>query len=309
MSSSILQKVSRRSVLVFVLVVFALATIALMNVSTTEGPKPTAKWYQAMYQAIGLFVVAPMGFPDQGTAVWLVIAWLCYYLAPLATASFLVEFVGSIFRAVDSPARVASRLKGHVIVCGYGKHGRLIVSNLCKKHEVVIVDSNPHLPRFVQLEGRRRIPIVRSDLSYEPAEALQAAGITHAGRLIAATGEDVLNMTLCVAAKDANTVSGFSSIALVADIESKLSSIAEQSCTKMVNTYENAAKQLCERHAKRCWSKSQNRHSVIVIGAGRFGGMMVKALLERKAVWAKDVEPILVIVDLEAEAKWRRLKR
>ena len=86
-----------------------------------------------------------------------------------------------------------SALRGHVIICGYGRVGRAAADFLeSSGHEIVVVDSNP--ARLAELS--RTVPYVVGDVTRD--EVLRAAGLEHARAVVVAleTDADTVYVTL-----------------------------------------------------------------------------------------------------------------
>ncbi len=86
-----------------------------------------------------------------------------------------------------------SALRGHVIICGYGRVGRAAADFLQSSgHEIVVVDSDP--ARLAELS--RTVPYVVGDVTRD--EVLRAAGLEHARAVVVAleTDADTVYVTL-----------------------------------------------------------------------------------------------------------------
>ncbi|MFN4147945.1 MAG: potassium channel family protein [Rhodocyclaceae bacterium] len=85
--------------------------------------------------------------------------------------------------------------RGRWIVCGYGRFGHALVAELLREGmEIVLIDQHPmDAPGFMAIVGS----------GVEP-EVLRAAGVESADGLIAATDEDLTNLSIAVAARGLN---------------------------------------------------------------------------------------------------------
>ncbi len=81
-------------------------------------------------------------------------------------------------------------LRNHVVVCGAGVHGTRLVRELAKKHDVVLIDVDPHGLGIRAPHGKYEWRQV-GDGSRD--ETLRAAGAHRANWLIAVTGNDFVN--------------------------------------------------------------------------------------------------------------------
>lgn len=96
---------------------------------------------------------------------------------------------GTILAATRDPPR------GRWIVCGYGRFGHALVAELLHEGmEIALIDQHP-------LEATGFTTVVGSGV--EP-EVLKAAGITAADGLIAATDEDLTNLSIAAVARELN---------------------------------------------------------------------------------------------------------
>lgn len=96
---------------------------------------------------------------------------------------------GTILAATRDPPR------GRWIVCGYGRFGHALVAELLREGmEIALIDQHP-------LEVSGFTTIVGSGVE---TEVLKAAGVTHADGLIAATDDDLINLSIAVAARELN---------------------------------------------------------------------------------------------------------
>jgi voltage-gated potassium channel len=133
----------------------------------------------------------------------------------LFTALFAVAGVGLLAWAVRSAVavlvseqftaqferrrrfRVLQNLRGHHIVCGYGRMGREAVSQLRRRGlRVAVIEQSP---RALQGLARTNIPFVEGNATQD--DVLRAAGIERAQGLIAAVGTDEDNLFVVLSAR------------------------------------------------------------------------------------------------------------
>jgi voltage-gated potassium channel len=95
-----------------------------------------------------------------------------------------------------------SQLRGHTIVCGYGKYGHEIIEHLRQQGYpfVVIEERQEKLTRL--LEDDKEALYVFNDATHD--ETLYAAGIDRAGSLITALDDDSDNLFIVLSAKELN---------------------------------------------------------------------------------------------------------
>ena len=126
-----------------------------------------------------------------------------YGAAVYAVGGF-IQFVteGEINRALGARrmTREIQNLRGHTIVCGYGRFGRLLADKLAKGGgDIVVVDTDPERIRTAEEAGHR---VVSGDAADEAI--LQAAGIEHAAKLAAVLPSDSANVFVTLTATGIN---------------------------------------------------------------------------------------------------------
>jgi voltage-gated potassium channel len=106
------------------------------------------------------------------------------------------EFVGK-----NAMNRKIQHLEGHVILCGYGRFGRIVADELkADHHTVVVIESDPAL----------EAELVRSELFYVigsalDEEVLDNAGIGAASDIVVATASDPDNVFISLTARGKNS--------------------------------------------------------------------------------------------------------
>ena len=96
--------------------------------------------------------------------------------------------------------RIIKSLKGHYILCGYGRVGAVVVANLQKiGQKVVVIDKNRDTIEKLE-EEKRDIFAIHGDATDE--RTLQYAGIEKAIGLILATGNDVDNLFITLSSRE-----------------------------------------------------------------------------------------------------------
>jgi voltage-gated potassium channel Kch len=289
----------------FLAAVYLFSTVALTQV-TVAGQAEAFSWPEAAYHGLTLFVLSTPGFPAEGGGFWIVAAWACHFLAPLAAASVLAEGVQRVRRALTGPDAAVRKLRQHSILCGFGNHGRRLAEVLIENRpetNLVIVDRDADLPDFVLVSGRQ-IPVIRSDLGADTAGTLEIAGLQEASSLLAATGNDLLNLSICAVAQAATGTRQLRLLALVADegLAKGVQLLFKPGNARLVNTYQASADRLLGETLTSMDSHfDPMERDLVVVGCGRFGAMVVRTAIER---WP-DVQrrPWIIVVDLEAEQR------
>jgi Trk K+ transport system NAD-binding subunit len=288
-------------------VIFVTGTIGFTQIEVTGGHRHSL--LGSVYQALKLFVLGPDGMPAEGPAFWLVLMWILYFVAPGLTAAVVIEGVYRVARALKNPERTARKLKNHLIVCGLGKHGRLIVNRIlsaCPYYDLVVVDRDPALPPFLEFLPDIHAPVIRGDMA-DPS-TLRRAGIDRAQKVFALSGHDVVNLNTCLGAKQLNALPTFHAIALVSDVglSRGVSALAKKEGVITLNPYEVAASNLVTQiQAERGLSVS-SVSGIVIAGFGRFGQMLAKALLEKRA---GEAGSSIVVIDRQATKKVEVFRR
>jgi voltage-gated potassium channel len=102
------------------------------------------------------------------------------------------EFVGR--RRMD---RKIAEMRGHVIVCGWGRVGKAVAHDLARSgRNVVVIDRDP-----ARLFGIR-YPTIEGDATLD--ETLHAAGVAHASALVAALQGDADNLFVTLSSRALN---------------------------------------------------------------------------------------------------------
>lgn len=155
----------------------------------------------ALYQTVT--TVSTVGFREYGETdtAWKITTLVVILLSAgtaLYTLGVLLETLveGRLTDRIDRrrTARRIAAMRGHVIVCGWGRVGRTIAAHLQGAgREVVIVDNDPDR---VALVGDAAVEGDATD-----DDVLREAGIEHAATLIAALSTDADNLYITLSAR------------------------------------------------------------------------------------------------------------
>ncbi|MFH0904700.1 MAG: NAD(P)-binding protein [Methanobacteriota archaeon] len=92
------------------------------------------------------------------------------------------------------------QMKEHVIVCGYGKVGKNIVSNLVKENiPLVVIEKDT---AAIEVLARNNLPYVIGDATY--GETLEMAGTSRGKVLISCLSNDAENLYVIMEAREMN---------------------------------------------------------------------------------------------------------
>jgi voltage-gated potassium channel len=94
-----------------------------------------------------------------------------------------------------------SKLKGHTIVCGFGRNGKQAISRLrSHKQNCVLIENDPELIDEIELEGD--ILYIKGDATDD--EALLGAGVKNAANLITTLPSDADNLYVVLSTRQLN---------------------------------------------------------------------------------------------------------
>jgi len=152
---------------------------------------------------VGYTEVGPLDMAGKLFTSFYIIANLGLIAYILAVFSYYVV-QGEIFKKMHTNLidRRISELSGHIILCGYGRYGKEIATNLLR-HEVpfVVIDIDPKEIEQIQ-KSEERLLYVHDDATHD--EALIEAGIERAHALISAMPNDSSNVFTVLTARQLN---------------------------------------------------------------------------------------------------------
>ena len=161
-------------------------------------------WVDAVYQTVttittvGFREVHPFGTGEKWFTMALVVTGVSTALYTLTLMMQMVvegqfrEFVGR--RRMDK--KIAD-MRGHVIVCGWGRVGKAVAHDLVRSgRSVVVIDVNPD--RLIDVV----YPTIVGDATADAT--MRAAGVEHAGSLVAALQGDAENLFVTLSSRALN---------------------------------------------------------------------------------------------------------
>ena len=180
-----------------VVAVLAVGTLGYMVI---EGWGPWDAFFMTVTSitTVGYREVHPLSRSGQVFTVLLLLGGVgtVLYCLTLGVASVVQGGFASRWEAL-SRARMIDQLRDHVIVCGYGRMGRIIVDEFRRQGTPhVVVDRDPELVHELVTGGGLA---VAADASAE--EVLQRLGVAHARALVAAVGTDAENVYIILSAR------------------------------------------------------------------------------------------------------------
>ncbi len=112
----------------------------------------------------------------------------------------LVQRQMRLFMEKRSMQKEIDTLSRHIIVCGYGRMGRIIADSLAKAgRRVVVIETDPQVADEIERTGRL---VVRGDAAEE--DSLHQAGIERAAAIVATVATDADNLFLTLTARGMN---------------------------------------------------------------------------------------------------------
>lgn len=184
---------------------FFVATCAVGTVGyVIAGWTPIDAFYMVIITifGVGYGEVRPVATPElRGFTIAVIVGG---YAAAIYAVGGFVQLVteGEINRALGARRmnRQVSKLRGHTIICGYGRIGRILARELADAGEaLVVVDVDPVKVREADDDGH---PTLAGDASRE--EVLHAAGIDHAKALATVLPDDATNVFITLGASGLN---------------------------------------------------------------------------------------------------------
>ena len=123
------------------------------------------------------------------------------------TLYVLVEMMGLVVEGRLSEAfgivkvkRSVAKMKNHMIICGGGRTGSVIVEEFkAEGIEFVVIEHDPEVVKELKKQG---IPVVEGDATQD--EVLIEAGVERASGLVSTLPSDCSNLLLCITAKGFN---------------------------------------------------------------------------------------------------------
>jgi voltage-gated potassium channel len=150
---------------------------------------------------VGYEEVHPLDARGEGFSISLIVFGVAGFLY---TFGVIVEVLGSgrwqEYRRFRRMQDQLTRLRDHVIVCGYGRTGKQVVTELEQGgHAHVVVEMNPQ--PYAEVQRDRRIH-VHGDAASD--EVLHLAGIDRARALVSAVDSDERNVYIVLTARSIN---------------------------------------------------------------------------------------------------------
>lgn len=126
------------------------------------------------------------------------VGFVLYLLSVIAAEVMGGRLLGDYQR--EHRAKQIDKLEGHVVVCGYGRFGEVIVDELREGgRSIVVIESDPERAPMLEKSG---VSYILGDATQD--EALVAAGIERADALVVATSSAADAVFITLSAKELN---------------------------------------------------------------------------------------------------------
>lgn len=182
---------------------FAILAVGTAGYQIIEG----WTWIESLYMTV--ITVSTVGFgelhplSDAGRIFTTVLICVGVGIVALAVSVMfrtIFQHQLKIFMEKRGMQKRINAISKHIIVCGYGRMGRMITTALSTAgRKVVVIENVPQLADEIERDG---IPVVMGDASEE--DTLQSAGIDRAVSLVTTLGSDADNLFLTLTARGMN---------------------------------------------------------------------------------------------------------
>jgi voltage-gated potassium channel len=184
--------------------IIVLITLGSVGYIMVEGMSPLDALYMTVItiSTVGYEEVKPLSTNGRIFTMILIFVGVgtAYYVFAVVTA-MVVEGRFSEFVGKTAMQHKIRDFEGHVIVCGYGRFGRVVTGEL--RHNalaVVVIESDP--AKEPELE-RAGVPYVLGSALEQ--EVLERAGIARAAEIVVATASDPDNVYISLSARSMNS--------------------------------------------------------------------------------------------------------
>jgi len=150
---------------------------------------------------VGFTEVRPLNDAGRGFTITLILAGVGSLFYTLGAAfELLLSEQFNHWRERQKMQRAIDAMRGHYIICGFGRIGRQVAADL-KEAGVpfLVIDNRPDRCAMVQERGH---PLVDGDATFD--ETLLDAGILRAKSIVGALNDDASNVMLTVTARGLN---------------------------------------------------------------------------------------------------------
>ncbi|MCA9579638.1 MAG: NAD-binding protein [Polyangiales bacterium] len=273
---------------------YALTVYALANVPTLAAPTGLPR-PQAVYYAFRFFALDGDGFfPRSTVPAENALMWFVLFADPALTAGAVFEVLLRFWRVVRSASARIAAMDAPVVVCGFGTHGRIVAEYAVRAGRDVVVVERAVADVDAMMVGGRSVPVIVGDMT--SASVLRAAGVERAEAVWFTAGDPLINLKAAVVARESVPPDRPGTRALVPMVDDDLAESLLLECVgdrgiEAFRQFDSAAQRLLAQPAiaaalSRCDAADTR---VAIIGFGRFGRAVFRALLHAKGCCAEDV--------------------
>jgi len=276
-----------------VLIVILASWISFLNTDIITD-EMTSPYFRALYYSIDIFLVGAIdiGFPNEGPKAFIITLWVCYFLAPLLTVSFVYQVVQEKILS-----RLTPILKGHTIICGLGRNGKLIYHLVKeyspKRHRIVLIEKDVHNPFSEVLAKDRATWWIKNDFTKLPV--LQKAKVDTASRVFITTNKDLANLNAMVEILDTEKKRDdfklychLGDLTLHKNFGDTIFRERKFAKVNLFNGYQCVTRRLYEKWIVEKGSLSAAGNIFVILGFGRFGQMLYSHLISDDERISKD---------------------
>ena len=193
---------SRRLLLAVAAVLLVLAFGTLGNLLIV-GMSPLQALFMTVItvSTIGYHELPPLDAAGKSFTMLLIVLGVgTTFYTLVALAEFLIEGRVRDLLGRRTMKRTISMLSDHVVLCGYGRFGRVVAEDLARLGVgLVVIEANPAMQPALEASGH---PYVIGSALDDPV--LAEAGIARARAIVVATGSDADNVFIALSAREAN---------------------------------------------------------------------------------------------------------
>lgn len=261
------------------LALWIISSVTILVIGIYYFPRETdgLDFWGSLYYTIRLFILEHdlAQFPKARPLVF------AYFFAPLLTLSAAGSVISYIFHA--SPVLRTKWKKDHVVICGFGRTGRILATSLKKKGVKVVGVDWGQRDRFQQYHADSGIPIILGD--FMSMKVLKKAGCDGARSLVFASGDDLTNLEGVMTAYDRlHAEDGPPRILWTHIANERLAATARMALRtsgpvgiRIFDTYQIATSRMIARH----FHAGVRGHieKVSILGFGKFGRDLLETLV------------------------------
>lgn len=236
-------------------------------------------FWGALYYSIRLFILEHdlPHFPVHNPLIFI------YFFAPLVSISIVGTAISYLYQL--TPSVFSKWKKGHVVVCGVGRTGKLVVSALVDRGIKVVGLDSDSPKKFDKFCEETKVPVITGD--FLSSDLLKKAGAHGAGDIVFASSNDLLNIEGVIGAYgwltgEQTLLSDTTIWAHVAN--EKLTETVRQSLNvngkiriRFFDTFHIAATKMVDKFFNQ--KKRKHIKSITILGFGKFGRDLMEVLV------------------------------